>query len=201
MGRHGIGKTNSKGCHLLSQCSQHHLAITNTIFKIKDIYKGTWKHPQLGEWHMLDYVMVRQQDRCYMKLTRAMRGAECWTDHRLVRSSMSFCVRPPARKVPAKKKLNCPYLRTENTRASLTGAISQALTRAPRPQEFDDLVEDSWKHLVDTLTIVLEEVLGFISWKNRDWFDENIDGIRKMLAAKNKAHQDSEKSFLGVSET
>ena len=106
--------------------------------------------------------MVRQRDRCDVKLATDVRGAECWIDHRLVRSSMSLHVKPPARRVQA-KKLNCAYLRTENTRA-----ISQALARAPHPQEFDDFVEDGWKLLTDTLTAVSGEVLGFVSWKNRD---------------------------------
>ena len=62
IGGHGIGKINANGHRLLSLCSQNQLVITNTIFKIKGIYKGTWKHPRSGQWHMLDYVIIRQRD-------------------------------------------------------------------------------------------------------------------------------------------
>lgn len=55
-------------------------------------------HPRSKHWHLLDYVIVRRSDRRDVHLTRAMRGVECWTDHRLVRASIKLNIRPPARK-------------------------------------------------------------------------------------------------------
>ena len=66
-------------------CSTHaefDLLITNTIFQQWDQLKTTWMHPRSRHWHFLDYVLVRQTDRKDVLLTKGMRGAECWTDHK-----------------------------------------------------------------------------------------------------------------------
>lgn len=189
LGNHGIGKVNANGYRLLSLCSQNQLVITNTIFTTRDIHKGTWKHPRSKQWHMLDYVIVRQRDRQDVLLTRAMRGADCWTDHRLVRSNMSLRIRPPLRKRPAKKKLNCAPLRTEAARVELATRISNCLIDAPLLATLHDPIEDGWSHFTKSVLGAAEEVLGFTERKNRDWFDENVAGIRELLEAKNKAHQ------------
>ena len=44
MGKHGIGKCNSNGEHLLALCSEFELTVTNTIFKQNDERKTTWLH-------------------------------------------------------------------------------------------------------------------------------------------------------------
>ncbi|KAK3894638.1 hypothetical protein Pcinc_001616 [Petrolisthes cinctipes] len=90
---------------------------------------------------MLDYVIIRQRDRQDVLLTRAMRGADCWTDHRLVRSFMSLHIRPPTRKRPAMKKLNCASLKTADGKTNLADAISHRMADAPALEEFDDCIE------------------------------------------------------------
>jgi len=63
-------------------------------------------HPRSKHWHLLDYVIVRRSDRRDVHLTRAMRGAECWTDHPLVCASIQLNIRPPVRKRQPKKRLD-----------------------------------------------------------------------------------------------
>ncbi|KAK2189384.1 hypothetical protein NP493_108g04055 [Ridgeia piscesae] len=45
MGKHGIGKCNSKGELLLALCSEFDLIVMNTMFKHKDERKTTGMHP------------------------------------------------------------------------------------------------------------------------------------------------------------
>ena len=189
MGRHGIGKMNSNGHRLLSFCSQNELLISNTIFQLKDIHKGSWMHPRSKVYHMLDYVLMRRRDRQDIRITRVMRGAECWSDHLMVRSVLSLRIRPPTRRRPAKKKLNCAGLATEANRTNLAAAITDNLTQnAPVQDSSDNWVEDSWEHMSKSLTTAAEQVLGHTKRKNADWFDENIDHIRILLDRKYKAH-------------
>lgn len=72
-------------------------------------------HPRSRHWHLIDYVFTRAKDRQDVRLTKAMCAADCWTDHRLIISSLNFLIqpkrRPPGQKVAKKintTKLKCP---------------------------------------------------------------------------------------------
>ena len=89
MGKHGIGKCNSSGELLLALCSEFELIVTNTMFKQKDERKTTWMHPRSRHWHMIDFIITRCRDKMDIHSTRAMRGANCWTDHQMLRSKVT----------------------------------------------------------------------------------------------------------------
>ena len=94
--RHGTaGNLNANGLLLLSKCTEYDLAITNTVFRMADKYKTSWMHPRSKQWHFqIDYVIVRKRDIRDVLITRAMRGAECWTDHRLIRTTLNLIIPP-----------------------------------------------------------------------------------------------------------
>ena len=81
-------------------------------------YKTTWMHPGSKHWHLIDYIIVRRRDIRDIKITRAMHGAECWTDHRLVRSMFSMRLALTHRKKPrfARAKFNTAKLANPSTR-------------------------------------------------------------------------------------
>ena len=90
MGKHGIGKCNSNGELLLALCSEFELTVTNTMFKQKDERKTTCMHHRSRHWHMIDFIITRCRDKMDIHSTRAMRGANCWTDHQMLRSKVAF---------------------------------------------------------------------------------------------------------------
>ena len=86
----GRGKMNSNGEMLLTMCSEHELAITNTFFNYSDKWYHSWKHPRSKHPTLLDYIIIRRCDQKDLRSTRAMRGAECSTDHFMIRSKCNI---------------------------------------------------------------------------------------------------------------
>ena len=96
IGKHGIWKCISNSEFLLALCSGFELTVANTMFKQKDERKTTWMHPRSKHWHMIDFIITRCRDKMDIHSTRAMRGANCWTDHQMLRSKRGFQNTPKA---------------------------------------------------------------------------------------------------------
>ena len=189
IGKHGIGKCNSNGELLLSLCSEFELAITNTLFKQKEQRKTTWMHPRSKHWHMIDFIITRSSDKSDIHSTRVMRGANCWTDHQMLRSKVAFTLRKKHRKQgPSKpKKLNTAKLRLAKERDRLKEEMDRAITEqlngnCPTPKE-------SWETLQQVVYSTAKTCLGKPDRKHQDWFDPSDQKLRNLLEKKDKAHQ------------
>ncbi|KAK2164624.1 hypothetical protein LSH36_61g09069 [Paralvinella palmiformis] len=110
MGKHGIGKCNSNGELLLVLCSEYELIVTNTMFKQKDERKTNWMHTRSRHWHMIEFIITRRRDKMDIHSTRAMRGANCWTDHKMLRSKVAFRIRQKDNRQETTYKDNCTLL-------------------------------------------------------------------------------------------
>ena len=118
LGSHDFGSCNENVRLLIEFCTECQRAITNTIFQHKIRLKTTWMLPRSKHWHLLDYVLVRQQDQKDVLHTREIPSTECSTDHRLVRCKLKLQFDPKVKKKDEKhdqgisvKMLNvgCPF--------------------------------------------------------------------------------------------
>jgi exonuclease III len=190
IGKHGLGKMNENGQRLLSFCTENDLCITNTMFQQRDMYKGTWMHPRSKTWHLIDYFIVRRKFLKDVQLTRAMRGAECWTDHRLIRSTFRMTVRPPLRRTQPAKRLNVRSLSDLNTRETLQNNLTEALINLPIPDVASpqSTFDSAWEAFINVTSNVSLETLGTAPKSKNDWFDEAAPEIHDLLKRKNEAH-------------
>ncbi|KAK2165254.1 hypothetical protein NP493_1376g01033 [Ridgeia piscesae] len=131
MGKHGIGKCNSNGELLVALFCHIELILTNTMFKQKDQGKTTRMHPRSGHWHMIDFIIMRCRVKMDIHSTRAMRGANCWTDRQMLRSKVAFRIRQKHNRQGTSKptKVNTAKVTTIGHRESFEQEMDSALAQ------------------------------------------------------------------------
>nr|VZI26919.1 unnamed protein product [Spirometra erinaceieuropaei] len=201
LGPHGLRGSNDNGLLLLRACAEHRLTLTNTFFCLPVREKATWRHPRSRQWHLLDYVLVRRRDQRDVLVTKAIAGADGWTDHRLVISKMRIRLqprrRPQGKRPPG--KLNVALLSLPAHRLHFSNELAQRLDSLPIAAAADDAaaaaaaenasVENRWCQLRDTVQSTALAVLGRAPRQHQDWFDDNDAAIRNLIAEKNRLHK------------
>lgn len=92
-------------------------------------------HPQTPsngiskQWHLIDYVLVRKRDRQHVCVTKAMRGAESWTDHYLIIAKCRLHIQPKRRLQGGKapNRLNVNKMKTDTIKQSLAATLEERL--------------------------------------------------------------------------
>ena len=190
IGQHGLVNMNSSGLRLLSLCSELSHAITNTFFRLRDMHKISWMHSRSKHWHLIDYIIVRRRDLNEAKIARAMRGAECSTDHRIIRSILRLTAKPPARWQKPRHKFNVHAAHNLNIINELRNAIDQTLSHISTTTALNctSNLTMEWQALSSALLIASQSTLGNMERRHQDWFDDNATDICSLIHEKNAAH-------------
>nr|VZI52007.1 unnamed protein product [Spirometra erinaceieuropaei] len=198
LGPHGLRGSNDNGLLLLRTCAVHRLILKNTFFCLPEREMATWRHPRSRQWHLLDYVLVRRRDQRNVLVTKAIAGADGWTDHRLVISKMRIRLqprrRPQGKRPPG--KLNVALLSLPAHRLHFSSELAQRLDNLHIAAAADDAaaaenasVENRWCQVRDTVQSTALAVLGRAHRQHQDWFDDNDAAIRNLLTEKNRLHK------------
>jgi Reverse transcriptase (RNA-dependent DNA polymerase)/Endonuclease/Exonuclease/phosphatase family len=183
LGHHGVGNENSNGTLLLSFCTQNQLVITNTLFQQSDKRKTTWRHPRSGHWHLLDYVLTRQRDVGDFCITRVLRGAELYSDHRLVRSKLRIRITYRQKRLqrPTRHRLNVENFKDPSVqgryRSTLERLINSSGTVGAQPPQ------QAWSVLKNSIISAANSVTAPAARQHRDWFDQNDSEINSLLTS------------------
>ena len=116
-----------------------------------------------------------------------MPSADCYTDHRLVRSKVAFTFKPPPRKKgPQTRRLNVQKLRCPLHQKTYEAKLAERLDRVADP---DTDIDQHWTQLKTVLQETTAEVAGFSSRKHKDWFDDSDTEIQELFEMKRFSHQ------------
>ena len=74
----------------------------NTLYEQKVMHKVTWIHPRSMHGHILGYIITRKRDLRDVCTVRVVHGAECGTDHKLVRGKLKMCIKRKVRETGVK---------------------------------------------------------------------------------------------------
>ena len=118
-----------------------------------------------------------------------MRGADCWTDHRLVRARVSLTTQRPHRKSAPKppRRLDTARLKDPVTQQLLAVNIKTALERAPIEEGIE--IDRIWGATRDAVYKASFDSVGTTKRRHQDWFDENDQHIQSLLETKRVLHQ------------
>ncbi|BHF69320.1 hypothetical protein SprV_0301236400 [Sparganum proliferum] len=128
--------------------------------------KATWMHPRSRHWHLLD-----QRD---VLVTKAIPGADGWTNHRLVISKMQIRLQPrrrPQGKRPP-RKLNITLLSLPAHPLHFNDELAQRLDNLP---------------VAAAAAVAADENASVEN--DGDWFDGNGAAISNLLAEENRLHK------------
>ncbi|CAH1250247.1 Hypp8829 [Branchiostoma lanceolatum] len=177
LGNQGLGSCNSNGLLLLGLCAENEFVITNTLFRLPNRHKTTWKHPRSKHWTILDYILTRSRDRSDVLVTRSMPGADdCWTDHRLLISRLRLRLRNlPRHNRPAKRarRFDVARLKIPEVREDYANRLTELLSETPPPAQQPDSVEADWSVFRDNILKAAEDALinqkrsARLAWENR----------------------------------
>ncbi|BHF85325.1 hypothetical protein SprV_1002848800 [Sparganum proliferum] len=196
---HALLATVSKADKLI--VLEHRLILANTFFSLPEREEATWRHPRSRQWHLLDYVLVRRRDQRDVLVTKAIAGADGWTDHRLVISKMRVRLqprrRPQGKRPPGKLNVALLSLPAHHLRFGIELAqrldnlpiVAAAADDAAAAAAENASVENRWCQLRDTIQSTALAVLGRARRQHQDWFDDNDAVINNLLVEKNRLHK------------
>ncbi|XP_037136570.1 uncharacterized protein LOC119139708 isoform X1 [Syngnathus acus] len=110
-----------------------------------------------------------------------MDSEACWTDHRLIQSTMSIRLK---RKRRLQKKLSRQRLNLETLNETATLQLFQASLGESLNQEYPEDIEEHWSLLKSSILDTCSATLGYKSRKHQDWFDENDTAIEQLISKK-----------------
>lgn len=90
VGNCGETERNDNGNRFIQICEQMDLRIENTFFDHKKIHKFTWHNESRKLESVIDYVVTRQRSTVKVQDVRVYRGAECGSDHHLLKAICTF---------------------------------------------------------------------------------------------------------------
>ncbi|XP_055375384.1 uncharacterized protein LOC129608086 [Condylostylus longicornis] len=184
-GKHSLhDNTSANGLRLCQLASEAALKVKSTCFERKDIYKGTWRVPGSQVVNQIDHVLISSRRASSILNVRSCRGANCDSDHFLVKLVLRQRIANVAKERGIKRiKWDTEKLKTPEIRERFQSRVNEILNANNNAQE-NESVNEEWKRIENTLNTVANEVVGRKPIeRNIDWFDNECKQVEKIQEA------------------
>ena len=171
MGQHTIhDETSENGLILCQFVEANELIISSTCFEHKHIYNGTWNDPAGSTVNQIEHVLINKRRATIVEDMKTMRGANCNSDHSLVRTIIRHKISHIYQK-KQKYKLRWDIHKLENKdkknehQEHITGKLKQI----ERKQD----VNEEWINIKKVILESTNEKIGEQrKERNQDWYNE-----------------------------
>ena len=135
-------------------------------------------------------VIVRSRDLNEVQITRTMRGAECSTNHRPIRSTLRLTVRQPSPRQMPSYELSVHAAHIQYIREELRNVIALFSSHKSTSKTLicTSNLTMAWQALSSALQFFSQSNLGNMERRNQLLFDDNATDIRSLIHDKYLAH-------------
>ena len=118
-----------------------------------------------------------------------MRGANCWTDHQMLRSKVAFRIRQKYNRQGTSKstKLNTAKLSTICHRGSFYQEMDSALAQWEEKEH--STPDEEWAAVQHVVYNTANTNIGMPNRKHHDWFDTSDQELQTLMSRGDQAHQ------------
>lgn len=191
--RETIGKeslhehSNDNGLRLIDFAIGNAMVIRSTWHQRKNVRKATWRSPDGKTENQIDHVLIDRRHASDILQVDSCRGADCNSDHYLVRIKcrQRIATYRVKRVEKAPQRYDIGKLRTDEAiLQNFQSKIKEQLQKEELAWQHGD-IEGKWTIIKETLHCSAEEVLGMEKKTPRPgWFD---DECRRKLDDRNEA--------------
>lgn len=150
--------------------------------------------------HMIDLLVMRVAQRVCCRDVQVMRGANCWTDHKLVRAKLVVNLQHMHKRERRMLPFSVHQLSTSARRDEYRCHLEKVLQDQPHCHDLS--TEENWSVLKSCIVSAAEKTVGRGKRKQPEWFEESAEKLmplRRMLtvnyvAAKREFAEDGEEN-------
>ena len=137
---------------------------------------------------MIDFIIMRREQRKFCSDVRVVRGACCWSDHHMVRSKVRLNITRKKGKPEASHTPISVHLLSEKDKMdAFRQKLDQSLLDLPYIE--GHLAERNWEVFKQCIMTTAEECIGRKTKRQPDWFIDLADTLMPLVNAKWSAHE------------